>query len=158
MRMSRYLLTKIVTPALQSAPHWSHTSCRNGVSLSISYPDLHAQHVRTVVRIARQVAGAAAAAGLSLEAVAAEAAAAARAVGSMGVATAVCTLPGAAPSERSAARAQPARCPALLRVCMCSTRTRHVGVGSLWLGSLPAHVSAVLHMCVHMHACRKARW
>ena len=47
-----------------------------------------------------QVAGAAAAAGLSLEAVAAEAAAAAHAVGSMGVATRVCTVPGAEPSTR----------------------------------------------------------
>lgn len=47
-----------------------------------------------------QVAGAAAAAGLSLEAVAAEAAAAAHAVGSMGVATRVCTVPGGEPSTR----------------------------------------------------------
>lgn len=47
-----------------------------------------------------QVAGAAAAAGLSLQAVAAEAAAAARAVGSMGVATRVCTVPGSEPSTR----------------------------------------------------------
>ena len=49
-----------------------------------------------------QVAGAAAAAGLSLEKVAAEAAAAAQAVGSMGVATSVCTVPGSQPSTRCA--------------------------------------------------------
>ena len=47
-----------------------------------------------------QVAGAAAAAGLSLDKVAAEAAAAAQAVGSMGVATSVCTVPGSQPSTR----------------------------------------------------------
>jgi hypothetical protein len=156
MRMSRYLLSKIVTPTLQFTLHWSHTSGRNGVSLAISFPDLHAQHVRTVVRIARQVAGAAAAAGLSLEAVANEAAAAARAVGSMGVATAVCTLPGAAPSDRSAAPARLARRPAHLRSCTCGTCTRHAGVGSLRLGSLQARGSAVLHMCKYMRACTKA--
>lgn len=50
---------------------------------------------------APQVAGAAAAAGLSLKDVTAEAAAAAAAVGSMGVATSACTLPGGQPSERS---------------------------------------------------------
>jgi hypothetical protein len=46
------------------------------------------------------VAGAAAAAGLPLADVAAEAAAAAAAVGSMGVATSACTLPGGQPSDR----------------------------------------------------------
>lgn len=48
-----------------------------------------------------QVAGAAAAAGLSLADVAAEAQAAAASVGSMGVATSACTLPGGQPSDRS---------------------------------------------------------
>ena len=47
-----------------------------------------------------KVAGAAAAAGLPLADVAAEAAAAAAAVGSMGVATSACTLPGGQPSGR----------------------------------------------------------
>ena len=50
--------------------------------------------------IARQVAGAAAAGGMSLERVKAVAAAALRAMGTMGVALSGCTLPGGAPSDR----------------------------------------------------------
>ncbi len=48
----------------------------------------------------RQVAGAAAAGGMSLERVKEVAAAALRAMGTMGVALSGCTLPGAAPSDR----------------------------------------------------------
>lgn len=47
-----------------------------------------------------QVAGAAAAAGLSLAQVAAEAKHASEGVGTMGVALSVCTLPGEVPSDR----------------------------------------------------------
>ena len=48
----------------------------------------------------RQVAGAAAAAGLSLADVAAEAKRASEMVGTMGVALSVCTLPGQVTSDR----------------------------------------------------------
>ena len=51
----------------------------------------------------QQVAGAAAAGGMSLERVREVAEAALRAMGTMGVALSGCTLPGAAPSDRRAA-------------------------------------------------------
>ena len=53
-----------------------------------------------------QIAGAAAAEGLSLKEVAAVATGTAKQCRSVGVATHICTLPGAAPSDRSSAQAQ----------------------------------------------------
>ena len=53
-----------------------------------------------------QIAGAAAAEGLSLKEVAAVANDTAKQCRSVGVATHICTLPGAAPSDRSTAQAQ----------------------------------------------------
>ena len=58
-------------------------------------------------RLHTQVAGAAAADGATLEQVKAEAEAAAAAVGSVGVATRSCTLPGGRPSDRSDALLRP---------------------------------------------------
>lgn len=59
-----------------------------------------ALHLKSCLESHTQVAGAAAAAGLSLADVRAETKAAAAAVGSMGVATRACALPGAQPSDR----------------------------------------------------------
>ena len=63
------------------------------------------QHM--VLLFCTQIAGAAAAAGLSLKEVAAVANDTAKECRSVGVATHICTLPGAAPSDRSAVQASP---------------------------------------------------